>query len=113
MIGKFTFSLNQVLNKFRSESERILIGKAAFGLNQVLKIFRSESVRILIQDNKEFYFYIEEIPCSDSDQGLIQTESKLPYCQFFIADKDRGSRGQLGKGEEKNAAESVLSFFLS
>ena len=55
------------------------VGKAAFGLNKVLKKIRSESERILIQDNKEFYFYIEEIPCSNSYKGLIQTESKLPY----------------------------------
>ena len=80
------------------------LGKAAFGLNQVLKIFRSESERILIQDNKEFYFYIEEIPCPDSDQGLIQTESKLPFYiliyfylkkaprSFFIFKKNRGPR---------------------
>ena len=58
---------------------RASLGKAAFGLNQVLKNFRSELDRILIQDDKEFYFYKEEIPCYDSDQGLIQTESKLPY----------------------------------
>ena len=45
----------------------IYFGKAAFGLNQVLKNFRSESERILILDNKEFYYYIEEIPCSDSE----------------------------------------------
>ena len=45
----------------------IFLGKHAFSLNQVFENFRSESERILIQDNKEFYFYIEEIPCYDSD----------------------------------------------
>ena len=45
-----------------------VLGKLAFSLNQVLKKNRYESERILIQDNnKEFYFYIEEISCSDSD----------------------------------------------
>ena len=39
------------------KTKPFVVGKAAFGLNQVLKKFRSESERIFIQDNEEFYFY--------------------------------------------------------